>query len=65
MFRDCIGLYQVSLVDAYGRFETCWVEAMDTYWWSRSYLAKLCEWEWAIRSQQYIWQFVSCLALPI
>ena len=25
---------------------------------------ELCAWEWAIRSQQYIWQFIGCFMLP-
>ena len=63
-FRDCLGLYQVALLDAYQQYETCWVDANDSSWWSRSLLFKLCEWEWAIRSQQYIWQFIGCFMLP-
>ena len=29
--------------------QSCWVEANDSAWWSRSLIFKLCEWEWAIR----------------
>jgi len=64
-FRDCVGIYEVSLVDAYHRYETCWIESIDYSWWTRSWVLKLCEWEWALSSQQYIWQFVGCFMLPI
>jgi len=64
VFRDCVGIYQVSLVDAYTQYESCWVEANEYSWWSRSFVFKLCEWEWALRSQQYVWQFIGCFMLP-
>jgi hypothetical protein len=64
-FRDCIGVYQVSLVVAYNQYQSCWIESIDASWWTRSYILKLCEWEWALSSQQYIWQFVGCIMLPI
>ncbi len=63
-FHDCVGLYQVALLDAYTQYESCWVEANDYSWWSRSFVFKLCEWEWAVRSQQYVWQFIGCFMLP-
>jgi hypothetical protein len=63
-FRDCIGLYQVALMDAYNQYAECWVDANESSWWSRSLIFKLCEWEWAIRSQQYIWQFIGCFMFP-
>jgi hypothetical protein len=65
VFRDCIGVYQFSLMDAYSSFQTCWVESTDYSWWSRNWVIKLCEWEWALRSQQYVWQFIGCFMLPI
>jgi len=63
-FRDCVGLYEIALMDAYTQYGECWVEANDSYWWSRSLLFKLCEWEWALRSQQYVWQFIGCFMFP-
>ena len=63
-FRDCIGLYQVALMDAYSQYAECWLDANDSTWWTRSLIFKLCEWEWAIRSQQYIWQFIGCFMFP-
>lgn len=61
---DCIGLYQVSLMTAYGQFESCAIEATGYSWWSRDLVFELCSWEWAIRSYQYVWQFVGCFMLP-
>ncbi len=64
-FRDCVGLYQVALMDAISQYESCWVDANDSSWWSRSLIFKLCEWEWALRSQQYVWQFIGCFMFPL
>ena len=61
---DCIGLYQVSLMTAYGQFESCAIESTGYSWWSRDLVFELCSWEWAIRSYQYVWQFVGCFMLP-
>jgi hypothetical protein len=65
LFRDCVGIYQVALVDAYNQWAECWVDAWDVTWWTRSLIFRLCEWEWALRSQQYVWQFIGCFTLPI
>jgi hypothetical protein len=64
VFVDCIGLYQVALMSAYGQFESCAIESFEYSWWSRSLVYQLCSWEWAIRSQQYVWQFVGCFMVP-
>ena len=61
---DCVGIYQVALVTAYGQFESCAIESTEYSWWSRDLVFELCSWEWAIRSYQYIWQFVGCFMLP-
>ena len=64
VFIDCIGLYQVALLTSYGQFESCAIESTGYSWWSRDLVYQLCSWEWAIRSQQYIWQFIGCFMLP-
>lgn len=64
VFIDCIGLYQVSLMTAYGQFESCAIESTEYSWYSRDLVYRLCTWEWAIRSQQYIWQFIGCFMVP-
>lgn len=61
---DCIGLYQVALMSAYGQFESCAIESTGYSWWSRDLVYQLCSWEWAIRSQQYVWQFIGCFMFP-
>ena len=64
MFIDCMGLYQVALMTSYGQFESCAIESTEYSWWSRDLIYQLCSWEWAIRSQQYIWQFIGCFMVP-
>jgi hypothetical protein len=63
-FNDCIGLYQVSLMDAWDQFQSCAIESKEYSWWSRDLVFQLCSWEWAIRSYQYIWQFIGCFMFP-
>jgi hypothetical protein len=64
VYYDCIGGYQVALMTAYGQFESCAFESTGYSWWSRDLVFELCSWEWAIRSYQYIWQFIGCFMLP-
>jgi hypothetical protein len=64
VFIDCIGLYQVALMTSYNQFESCAIESTGYSWWSRDLVYELCTWEWAIRSQQYIWQFIGCFMVP-
>lgn len=64
VYYDCIGGYQVALMDAYGKFESCAIESTSYSWWTRDLVFQLCSWEWAIRSYQYIWQFIGCFVLP-
>ncbi len=64
MFVDCVGLYQVALMTSYGQFESCAIESTGYSWWSRDLIFELCSWEWAIRSYQYIWQFIGCFVIP-
>jgi hypothetical protein len=63
-FVDCIGSYEFALMSAITQYETCYVDATAYYWWNRLLVYKLCEWEWAIRSQQYVWQFIGCFMFP-
>jgi hypothetical protein len=64
VYYDCVGGYQIALLDAWGQLEDCYIESLEYSWWSRSMVFTLCRWEWAIRSQQYLWQFVSCFMFP-
>jgi hypothetical protein len=65
MFRDCVGMYEVSLLDAFNQYVACMEWAANVHWWFQTWAEDWCHWEWLGRSQQYIWQFVSCFALPI
>jgi hypothetical protein len=64
VYIDCIGLYQVALMTSWGQFQSCAIESTEYNWWSRDLIYQLCSWEWAIRSYQYIWQFIGCFMLP-
>lgn len=63
-FVDCIGNYEASLMYAYYQFYSCWQEAREYSWWSADLVWRLCELEWFIRSEQYIWQFIACFLIP-
>ena len=63
-YIDCIGGYEFALMTAWGQFQSCAIEATDYSWWSRDLVYQLCSWEWAIRSYQYIWQFIGCFLIP-
>ena len=64
VFVDCIGLYEVALVTAWGQFESCYLESRAYSFWSRDLVAYLCEWEWIIRAEQYLFQFLGCVMVP-
>lgn len=64
VYYDCVGGYQVALLDAWGQLEDCYIESTAYTWWTRDLVFTLCRWEWAVRSQQYLWQFVSCFMFP-
>jgi hypothetical protein len=63
-YVDCIGGYQVALMTAYDQFESCAIESTEYSWWSKHVIFQLCSWEWAIRSYQFVWQFIGCFLLP-
>jgi hypothetical protein len=65
MFKDCVGMYEVSLLDSWNQYQSCMEWAANVHWWFQTWAEDWCHWEWLARSQQYLWQFVSCFALPI
>lgn len=65
MFRDCILMYELALIDAWDLFFQCLEASRNSPWWIAMWAEDFCEWEWLIRTQQYVWQFITCLALPI
>jgi hypothetical protein len=63
-FIDCVGLYEVALLNSWTQFAGCYQESTEYSWWSHRLVYYLCELEWVLRSQQYLWQFVGCFMLP-
>ena len=64
LFNDCIGNYQLSLVYAWDQYASCMYEGAAQPWYIREWVERACETEWVVRSQQYVWQFIGCMALP-
>ena len=63
-YKDCVGMYQVSVIWGWDQFASCYMEAQE-YSWFRSLVSYACSFEWNIRAQQYLWQFIGCLAIPL
>ena len=63
-FKDCIGLYETSLLSAWDQYMQCMEWARNVHWWFEDWAEGFCHTEWLLRGQQYLWQFTSCLALP-
>jgi hypothetical protein len=63
-FRDCIALYEIALLDAWNLYWKCAEEASGYTWWLALWAEAGCEFEWLVRSQQYLWQFAGCSAFP-
>lgn len=62
--KDCVGMYERSLLEAWNQATQCMDWANDVYWYFQDWAQGFCYWEWIARSQQYIYQFIQCLALP-
>jgi hypothetical protein len=63
-FTDCILSYEMALIEAQDLFSQCRDTAWNNGWVVWYFAENLCELEFLIRSQQYIYQFVSCFAYP-
>lgn len=63
-FDDCVGMYQISLLYGWDQYASCTYEGRAMPWYIREWFERACEGEWVLRSQQYIWQFIGCMALP-
>jgi hypothetical protein len=63
-FKDCVGMYEHSLLEAWNQFTQCMAWANDVFWYFQDWAQGFCYWEWIARSQQYLYQFIQCLALP-
>lgn len=64
VYYDCVGGYEIALMTAWSQFQSCAIESTEYSWWSRDLVFQLCSWEWALRSYQYIWQFIGCFMVP-
>jgi hypothetical protein len=64
-FQDCVLSYELSLLYSYDLYWTCLQTAEASPWYIWYIARSMCEWEFLIRSQQYIFQFVSCAAIPM
>jgi hypothetical protein len=63
--RDCVLMYEVALIDAWDLLTNCLQASRSSPWWIAEWAETFCEWEWLARTQQYVWQFIACLAIPI
>jgi hypothetical protein len=64
LFTDCILNYEMSLMEAWDLFYQCTATALTSRWYFWWGAETLCEFEFLIRSQEYIYQFIRCLAIP-
>jgi hypothetical protein len=64
LFTDCILNYEMSLMQAWDLFSQCTQTALNSAWYIWWSAEKFCELEFLIRSQQYVYQFIGCLAYP-
>jgi hypothetical protein len=64
LFTDCILNYELSLVEAWDLFGQCRDTAWNNRWYVWYFAENLCELEFLLRSQQYIYQFMACFAVP-
>jgi hypothetical protein len=64
LFTDCILNYEMSLMSAWDLFYSCTETTFSLHWLWWWGAETFCEFEWFIRSQSYIYQFISCNAWP-
>jgi hypothetical protein len=62
--KDCVGMYERALLEAWNQFTQCMEWASDISMYFQDWAQGFCYWEWIARSQQYIYQFISCMAYP-
>jgi hypothetical protein len=63
-FTDCVLNYELALNQAWDLFYQCTATTFTLnwfFWWGGE---TFCEFEFFLRSQQYIYQFLSCFAYP-
>jgi hypothetical protein len=62
--KDCVGMYERALLESWNQAAQCMEWADGVHWYFEDWAQGFCYWEWIARSQQYIYQFISCMALP-
>jgi len=65
LFDDCVLAYEIAVLDAWSLLSQCQESAEGMRWYVWWLAEAFCEFEWFLRSQQYMYQFVSCFAVPI
>ena len=56
--------HERALLEAWSQFTQCMEWASDISMYFQDWAQGFCYWEWIARSQQYIYQFISCMAYP-
>ena len=64
LFTDCILNYEMSLMNAWDLFYQCTDTTFTLHWLIWWGAETFCEFEFLMRSQEYIYQFLSCFAYP-
>jgi hypothetical protein len=59
-FTDCVLNYELALLSAWDAYAGC----INTNFWQYFFFAPFCAFEWGIRSQQYAYAFIACMAIP-
>jgi hypothetical protein len=64
LFTDCIMNYEMSLISAWDLFYACTETTFSLHWLIWWGAETFCEFEFFLRSQSYIYQFITCNAYP-
>ncbi len=64
LFTDCVLFYENSLVNAWDLFAQCTGTTFSLHWLIWWGAENFCEMEFLLRSQQYIYQYITCNAFP-
>lgn len=60
-FTDCVSEYERAILRAYSLLGSCYAQPT----WLRYFLNyPFCSFEYLLRAEQYIFQFISCMAIP-
>jgi hypothetical protein len=62
LLNDCVQQYELALLYAWDLYQTCRDSAAAVQWYLWYFADALCETEWLLRSQQYLYQFMACFS---